>query len=253
LPVVRFSRDRRGYEHTYLVDVSPRGGNSSSRLLYWFRTPPGVKVGREAFDADVRRTLEEQYPDLTFDWKTIMATPMPTPAVDWRSRRRAERATKVARRVARLEEDSDSEDMTVDAAPDDGATVETDPLQPDDAERGEGIVPARTETMTDVQLPAVAEGERRPGSGRRRRRRGGRHHRRLMAGGVAGGGSAIVEKRPESAAADWSPERTGEAGGASERDEAGERVGSEQQDTGKVPDGRPPGGAADDLPPDGER
>jgi hypothetical protein len=252
LPVVRFSRDRRGYEHTYLVDVSPRGGNSSSRLLYWFRTPPGVKVGREAFDADVRRTLEEQYPDVTFDWKTIMATTMPAPAIDWRSRRRAERATKVARRVAPLEDDSDIEDVTVDAAPDYGATVETDRLQPGDAERGEGIIPARAETVADVQLPAVAEGERRPGSGRRRRRRGGRHHRRLMAGGVAGGGPAIVEKSPEGAAADGSPERSGEAGGASERDEARERVGNEQQDTGKVRDGGPPGVAAD-LPPDGER
>ena len=41
MPFVRFSRDRRGYEHVYLVDNREHG---RSRVIFWFRTPPGVKV-----------------------------------------------------------------------------------------------------------------------------------------------------------------------------------------------------------------
>ena len=67
---VRVSRDRRGYEHIYLIDATARRGKASRpRVLYWFRTPPGVMVGREPFDESVRRTLEAQYPDVTFDWE----------------------------------------------------------------------------------------------------------------------------------------------------------------------------------------
>ncbi len=95
--VLRFSRDKRGYEHFYLIHQSNnRRGRSRSRLLYWFRTPPGVKVGRPPFDDDMRRTIEARYPDITFDWKTLNETPFPPPpeAEKWRERRRAERAWK---------------------------------------------------------------------------------------------------------------------------------------------------------------
>ena len=73
-PVVaflRFSRDKRGYENFYLVQPTNRRGKSRPRMLYWFRTPPNVKVGREPFDPDVRRALEAQNPDVTFDWHAI--------------------------------------------------------------------------------------------------------------------------------------------------------------------------------------
>ena len=47
---VRVSRDKRGYEHIYLIDATARRGKTSRpRVLYWFRTPPGVTVGREPF------------------------------------------------------------------------------------------------------------------------------------------------------------------------------------------------------------
>ena len=71
----RFSRDKRGYEHFYLVEpTTNRRGKSRPRVLYWFRTPPNVKIGREPFDDDVRRALEAQNPNVTFDWRKILET-----------------------------------------------------------------------------------------------------------------------------------------------------------------------------------
>jgi len=103
---VRVSRDRRGYEHIYLIDATARRGKASRpRVLYWFRTPPGVMVGREPIDESVRRTLEAQYPDVTFDWEKLRKTAIPAPDVEpWRERRRMERAAKQARQAGEREE-----------------------------------------------------------------------------------------------------------------------------------------------------
>ena len=101
MPFLRFSRDKRGYEHTYLVHTANRRGRPTRpRVLYWYRTPPGVRVGRAPFDAEMRKTLEAQYPGVTFDWKTFQSTPVPPPEPEyWRERRRAERAAKQARQL----------------------------------------------------------------------------------------------------------------------------------------------------------
>ena len=75
---LKFSRDRRGYEHFYLVEpVTGRRGKTRQRVLYWFRTPPNVKVGREPFDPHVMRALEAQYPDVRFDWEQLRTYPDP--------------------------------------------------------------------------------------------------------------------------------------------------------------------------------
>ena len=76
MPVLRFARDHRGYESTYLVG-SARGKAEAQSLLYWFRTPPHVKVGRAAFDEDAIRLLEEQHPEIEFDWDRILAARPP--------------------------------------------------------------------------------------------------------------------------------------------------------------------------------
>jgi hypothetical protein len=97
---LRFSRDRRGYEHFYLVQTAQPGEISRrrqprTRLLYWFRTPPNVKVGRQPFDEAARRALEARFPRVTFDWKKILATPIPSAdAEKWRERRLADRASR---------------------------------------------------------------------------------------------------------------------------------------------------------------
>ena len=41
-------------------------------MLYWFRTPPGVKVGRTALDDEALRRIEQQNPDLEFDWPKLL-------------------------------------------------------------------------------------------------------------------------------------------------------------------------------------
>ena len=84
---LRFSRDKRGVENFYLVhQTTNRRGKVRPRVLYWYRTPPDVKVGREPFDPELRRALEKQNPDITFDWRAIVETPIPSADADkWRT------------------------------------------------------------------------------------------------------------------------------------------------------------------------
>jgi hypothetical protein len=169
VPFVRFSRDKRGYEHVYLVHTSQGHGRSSpSRVLYWYRTPPGVRVGREPFDEEARRALEAEYPNLGFDWNRIVSTPKPSPEVEsWRDRRRAERAM----RKARTEDDGE--------APAAAASVQAAAAAP----------VAATPTPVDA---AAGEGRR------KRRRRGGRNRNRPK-GIETGAASADLADAPASA------------------------------------------------------
>jgi hypothetical protein len=67
---LRFTRDKRGYENTYVVH-NPRR-RKRSRILYWFRTPPGVRVGRAALDEEAIRLIEEHHPQIRFNWTQIL-------------------------------------------------------------------------------------------------------------------------------------------------------------------------------------
>jgi hypothetical protein len=80
LPHLKFSRDKRGYEHTFVVHGERRRGRSRTRILYWFRTPPAVRVGRAALDPDAIRLIEERNPDLVFDWPRILKGEAAEPA-----------------------------------------------------------------------------------------------------------------------------------------------------------------------------
>jgi hypothetical protein len=77
LPFLRFTRDKRGYETTSLLYAGRRDGRSRQRLLYWFRTPPGVKVGRPALDEEAIRWIEEHNPDIDFNWPRILEAQPP--------------------------------------------------------------------------------------------------------------------------------------------------------------------------------
>src|SRR6476469_9125697 len=112
----RFSRDKRGYENFYLVQpTTSRRGKVRTRVLYWFRTPPNVRVGREPFDEAVRRQLEAQNPDVTFDWPRILEAPIPSADADkWRERRRVERAA----RHAAVVDDEEAETIASGVKPD---------------------------------------------------------------------------------------------------------------------------------------
>ena len=79
LPQLRFDRDRRGYETTALVEAAAAAAGRGKRLLYWFRTPPGVRVGRAPIDETAIRLLEQHNPDVQFDWTRILKAPPPDP------------------------------------------------------------------------------------------------------------------------------------------------------------------------------
>ena len=71
MPFLRLTRDRRGFENTFLMHADRPGDRP--RLLYWYRTAPGVIQGRAALDEDAIRAIEEQHPDIDFDWPAIIA------------------------------------------------------------------------------------------------------------------------------------------------------------------------------------
>lgn len=180
---LRFTRDKRGYEHFYLVQpTTNRRGKTRTRILYWFRTPPNVKVGRQPFDDALRRALEAQNPGVEFDWQKIVDTPIPSAdAEKWRERRRMERAERAARQSgaevdeavgepanAEDEPEPASEDQTVEASP--TAATEVRAVPPEDQQqrrrrrrRGRRGRPDRpqgsepSETRTPLEAPAPSD------------------------------------------------------------------------------------------------
>jgi len=217
---LRFTRDKRGYEYFYLVHSSQRRGRSTSRVLYWFRTPPNVKVGREPFDEYIRRELEKQNPDVVFDWRKILETPIPSAdAEKWRERRRAERAAKALRRAeVQGEPDSvDDEDTESDEArseevsAEESVAAETEPPTDDEPapetavhvlEAAAAAVPldsaippdlSVSETSDQAVNPANGAADLRsvgsPESSRRKRRRRRRRHGSPGSAGSGGGPS----------------------------------------------------------------
>lgn len=77
MPYLRLVADRRGVEHTYLLHTPAPG--VPTKVLYWYRTAPGLRIGRPALDDAAMRALEEQYPDIDFDWQYILDMGAMTP------------------------------------------------------------------------------------------------------------------------------------------------------------------------------
>jgi hypothetical protein len=71
VPFLRLTRDRRGVENTYLMHADRPGDRP--RILYWYRTAPGIVLGRAPLDEDAIRTIEDQHPGIEFDWPAILA------------------------------------------------------------------------------------------------------------------------------------------------------------------------------------
>ncbi len=193
---LRFSRDKRGVENFYLVhQTTNRRGKVRPRVLYWYRSPPDVKVGREPFDPELRRALEKQNPDITFDWRAIVETPIPSADADkWRERRRAERAAKHA------------------AAAEEAAEAGTgEPEGEADSEASDTPAPALTpvaamETL-EVADGTIAASPAAPPAGdamrkRRRRRRGGRSGNGPRPGAAPGGAEASAPSGPSASGID---------------------------------------------------
>lgn len=80
MPYLRFSRDKRGYENTYVLHTFRGKRGPEPRLLYWFRTPPGARVGRHPLDEEAIRAIEAGNPGLEFDWgEMLKVKPPPRP------------------------------------------------------------------------------------------------------------------------------------------------------------------------------
>ena len=71
MPFLRVIRDKRGYETTYLMHWIREGTRQRSRILYVFRGPGGMRVGREALEPDVLKQIEAQHPEIEFDWHAV--------------------------------------------------------------------------------------------------------------------------------------------------------------------------------------
>jgi hypothetical protein len=193
VPFLKFSRDRRGYEHFAIVEpgVPRRGKPARQRLLFWFRTPPQVKVGRLPFTDEVRRAIEAQNPGIRFDWPRLLATPIPPPDVEhWRERRRVEKAFKQAAREAAVEDAAAADDAAeAEEAPEQAPGEPAPPDSPQESvvegilqadalveaeEAGEGLsadeAPGQTAAVSGTsQVGAGPGGHRRRRRGRRRR------------------------------------------------------------------------------------
>lgn len=130
MPFLRVIRDKRGYETTYLMHLYRDGPRQRSKILYVFRTPGGVRVGRDPLEPDVLRQIEAQYPDIQFNWAAVRE-----------SQQLIETSAEPRRRRPRRE----------DEAPPVAAAAPTTPVAPPPA-------PA-TPPAPRTAIPAVIEGE----------------------------------------------------------------------------------------------
>ena len=136
MPFLRVMRDKRGYETTYLMHWFRDGARNRSRVLYMFRTPGGVRVGRLPLDRDVLRQIEAQHPEIQFDWNAVRETQqIIEPAPEFRRRR------------PRREESETAQGAP--AAPEEAAAPEPTPVTP--------LTPASTPAAAPAASPAAPQ------------------------------------------------------------------------------------------------
>jgi hypothetical protein len=148
LPFLRFTRDKRGYETTSLVHAIRHRGRARQRILYWFRTPPSVKVGRPALDEDAIRWIEEHNPDIDFDWQKILEAqpPPPPPSEDGRNRRRRDVRDRPERPAAKDGRRRSSPEPTPQPS-----------LNPEELESVEAVLPSDVATPDDSMIPLIED------------------------------------------------------------------------------------------------
>jgi hypothetical protein len=140
---MRVTRDQRGYENTFLLHT-PRPGERP-RILYWYRTAPGIRVGRIPLDEDAIRSIEEQHPDIEFDWPQLIEEASMTPPDVERRPERRRRPTRP--REAGVDEPLSDETIVPEAVPE----IEEARLDTPDEPLVE-IVPTRAEPSPNPLL-----------------------------------------------------------------------------------------------------
>jgi hypothetical protein len=111
VPFIRYTRDKRGYETTYVVHgYRPAHGSGRTVVLYLFRSPSNVAVGRRPLDDEARVALEHTHPDLSFDWEALdrdLASPRAeVPVRPWREPRPARPPQAVAAQPMAIDDQS---------------------------------------------------------------------------------------------------------------------------------------------------
>ncbi len=144
MPFLRFSRDKRGYENTYVLHGFRSGDRTRPRVLYWFRTPPNVKVGRLPLDEEAIRAIEESNPDLAFDWTKMLRVRPNAP------RRPTKRTSEGGASRRPFAPDRSRPRATLPAAP-----VDAQPNDPDD-----GTAEAVGLVEGDADVAVTGDGER---------------------------------------------------------------------------------------------
>ena len=71
MPFLRLTRDRRGFENTFLMHADRPGDRP--RCCTGIAPRRASCSGRSPLDEDAIRTIEEQHPDIDFDWPAILA------------------------------------------------------------------------------------------------------------------------------------------------------------------------------------
>ena len=195
MPFLRFARDKRGVESFALVHTATnRRGKVRPRVLYWFRTPPDIKMGREPFDPAIRRALETQYPDITFDWRAIAETPIPSAdAEKWRERRRAERAAKHAAAAEEAAQGAGGDESADEADPAAHESADAD-AEPEAEKNIQPVVRGDTDAPADAEAVTASA----PGDPRNHAAHGKRRRRRRSGGGGGRGGQAPSTGAPAS-------------------------------------------------------
>lgn len=119
-------------------------------MLYWFRTPPGVRVGRLALDPEAIQSIEDANPELRFDWDKILKVKPPPPPQEYDREGREERRARRRRREASAADQAPPAEDTPPAAP-----PPTDEIPEQDIEavaQAEGEAEGRDEAPTHVVL-----------------------------------------------------------------------------------------------------
>ena len=129
---LRLTRDRRGYENTFLLHSAQPGGRPI--VLYWYRSAPGVRVGRPALDEDAIRTIEEQHPDIEFDWPHILEVGAITEPIEEERPVRQKRRPAVRDQVSGMRDQEGSREQEKLKAGKDETQKEEPVLVPEDIE-----------------------------------------------------------------------------------------------------------------------
>lgn len=156
MPFLRLTRDRRGTENTFLLHADRPGDRP--RLLYWYRTAPGIVLGRAALDEDAIRTIEEQHPEIDFDWPAILALNEAMMPED----EAAARPSPGGRRPQRRDQPREAQPRRRQDAPPESSAPDTADHAPDDAAIEPALEAQAEQVIEEMAAEAGAQDEAPP-------------------------------------------------------------------------------------------